>query len=67
MGGTDGKGRGRREKMDRANAGQTWDQWWPNLLARTCQEEAVTMISHQHILGIPCQTFLPGKTNKIGS
>lgn len=53
--------------MDRANAGQTWDHWWPNLLARTCQEEAETMISCQNILGILCQTFLPGKTNKIGS
>lgn len=53
--------------MDRANAGQTWNQWWPNLLARTCQGEAEIVLSHQNILATPCQTFLPGKTNKTGS
>lgn len=31
-----------------------------------CQEEAEIMTSHQNISGIPCQSFLPGKTKKTG-
>lgn len=59
--------KGGREKMDRANAGQAWNQWWANLLARACWEEAEILLRHLNILAIPCQTFLPGKTNKVGS
>lgn len=59
-----GKKEAGARKWIRANAGQTWNQWWPNLLARTYQEEAEMILSHQNVLAIPCQTFLSGKTNR---